>query len=122
MAYEKRDSFTERLAKMDEQTQSYFEQLNAKLVSFKKVKARASLRCVSYRKGRKLLAKMALGGKTLKLYLAVDASDEMFNEGKFHQRDLSDTKAYEEVPALLLIRSQLAVRKACQAIDAMMEK
>lgn len=122
MAYERRESFEVRLEKMDAQTKDYFEQINEKLLTFKKVKARVSLRCVSYRIGRKLIAKMALGGKTLKLYLAVDANDAIFNEGKFHQRDLSQTKAYEEVPALLLIRSQLAVRKAFTIIDAMMQK
>ena len=71
--------------------------------------------------GRDLLAKMAIGGKTLKLYLAVDPEDAALEDGKYHQRDLSETSAYQEVPFMLPIRSNLAVRKACRVIDYMMD-
>ena len=116
-----RPSFIERLSEMDESVIEWHAQLQAHLTSYRKVKSRYSARCDSYRMGRDLLAKMAIGGKTLKLYLAVDPEDAALEDGKYHQRDLSETRAYQEVPFMLPIRSSLAVRKACRVIDYMME-
>ncbi len=115
-----RPSFIERLSEMDESVIGWHAQLQAHLTSYRKVKSRYSARCDSYRMGRDLLAKMAIGGKTLKLYLAVDPEDAALEDGKYHQRDLSETSAYQEVPFMLPIRSDLAVRKACRVIDYMM--
>lgn len=115
-----RPSFIERLSEMDESVIEWHAQLQAHLTSYRKVKSRYSARCDSYRMGRDLLAKMAIGGKTLKLYLAVDPEDAALDGGKYHQRDLSETSAYQEVPFMLPIRSNLAVRKACRVIDYMM--
>lgn len=116
-----RPSFIERLSAMDESVIEWHSQLQEHLTSYRKVKSRYSARCDSYRMGRDLLAKMAIGGKTLKLYLAVDPEDAALDDGKYHQRDLSETSAYQEVPFMLPIRSNLAVRKACRVIDYMME-
>lgn len=116
-----RPSFIERLSGMDESVIEWHAQLQEHLTSYRKVKSRYSARCDSYRMGRDLLAKMAIGGKTLKLYLAVDPEDAALDDGKYHQRDLSETSAYQEVPFMLPIRSNLAVRKACRVIDYMME-
>lgn len=116
-----RPSFIERLSEMDESVIEWHAQLQEHLTSYRKVKSRYSARCDSYRMGRDLLAKMAIGGKTLKLYLAVDPEDAALDDGKYHQRDLSETSAYQEVPFMLPIRSNLAVRKACRVIDYMME-
>ena len=63
---------------------------------------------------------MAVGGKTLKLYLAADPEDQALASGKYHPRDLSNTSAYAEVPFMVPIRSDLAVRKAIRVIDYMM--
>ena len=114
-------SFIERLMEMDESVIEWHDQLQEHLTSYRKVKSRYSARCDSYRCGRELLAKMAIGGKTLKLYLAVDPEDAALDDGKYHQRDLSETSAYQEVPFMLPIRSSLAVRKACRVIDYMMD-
>ena len=116
-----RPSFIERLSEMDESVIEWHAQLQEHLTSYRKVKSRYSARCDSYRMGRDLLAKMVIGGKTLKLYLAVDPEDAALDDGKYHQRDLSETSAYQEVPFMLPIRSNLAVRKACRVIDYMME-
>ncbi len=116
-----RPSFIERLSEMDESVIEWHARLQEHLTSYRKVKSRYSARCDSYRMGRDLLAKMAIGGKTLKLYLAVDPEDAALEDGKYHQRDLSETSAYQEVPFMLPIRSNLAVRKACRVIDYMMD-
>ena len=121
MNYPKRESFSDRLEKIESTTKNYYEQLNAKLTAYEGVKARASLRCVSYRKQGKLIAKMALGGKNLKLFLTVDPKREEIANLKFHPRQMSNVKAYKEVPTMFPIKSQLAVKKASQVIDMMMQ-
>lgn len=118
---QERMKFAARIEQMPQEVQDYYTQLRAILLTYQ-VKSRASARCDSYRAGRKLLAKIAIGGKTLKLYLAMDANDPALADGKYHQRDLSTTKAYEQVPFMLPIRSQLAVRKAAKAIEEMMRQ
>ena len=117
-----RDPFIVRLEQLGPVIQSYHDQLQAHLVSYRKVKSRYSIRCDSYRSGRNLLAKMAVGGKTLKLYLALDPDDPALAAGKYHPRNVGDTKAYEDVPLMLPIRSELAVRKAMRVIDYMMSR
>lgn len=113
-------SFIERLNLMDKDVIEWHSKIQQHLLSYRKVKSRYSARCDSYRFGRDLIAKMAIGGKTLKLYLSVDPEDAALEDGKYHQRDLSMTCAYQEVPLMLPIRSDLAVRKACKVIDYMM--
>lgn len=114
--------FEERIALMPAEVQDYYAQLRDVLLGYGKVKARLSARCESFRCGRKLLAKIAIGGKTLKLYLAMDVNDESLADGKYHQRNLEGTRAYEDVPFMLPIRSELAVRKAARVIETMMEQ
>ena len=121
MKYPKRDSFFERIEKIDAQTKEYYELINDALLEYKNVKARYSLRCISYRLNGKLIAKMALGGKNLKLFLAINPNDEKLNTGKYHPRDVSKTKTYVEVPTMLPIKSQLATKKAIEVINMMMQ-
>ena len=117
--YAKRDSFSQRLEKVDNVTKEYFSELDEYLKTFPKIKARVSLRCVTYRYNKKILAKIALGGKSLKLFMAMDPDEDIFTQKKYHIRDLSSTKAYEVVPSMLPIKSELAVRKAKEAIYKM---
>ena len=117
LKYKKRESFATRLEKVDPQTKQYFEELNKEFLSFPNVKDRVSLRCVTYRHNNEIIGKIALGGRSLKLFLAMDPETPMLQEGKYHPRDLSSTKAYEAVPTMLPIKSALAVRKAKAAIQ-----
>ena len=115
--YKQRDSFATRLENVDKTTREYFNELEQALLEHKEIKERVSLRCVTYRYNKEVLAKIALGGKTLKLYLAMEPDADILVEGKYHPRDLSKTKAYEQVPTMLPIKSELAVRKAKMAIQ-----
>ena len=117
--YARRASFAQRLEKVDDVTKSYFNELDEYIKTFPKIKSRVSLRCVTYRYNKKILAKIALGGRSLKLFMAMGPEEEMFTQKKYHIRDLSQTKAYEAVPSMLPIKSELAVRKAKEAIYKM---
>lgn len=117
LKYKRRESFASRLEKADKDTQEYFTQLEQEFLNYPNIKARVSLRCVTYRHDNEIIGKIALGGRSLKLFLAMDPETDMLIEGKYHPRDLSSTKAYEAVPTMLPIKSALAVRKAKAAIQ-----
>ncbi len=117
--YAKRDSFATRLENSDKVTKLYFKELEDYILSFPKIEGRVSLRCVTYRYNKKEVAKLALGGRSLKLFLAMDPNTDLLIDKKYHPRDLSQTKAYEAVPTMLPIKSELAVRKAKDAIQYM---
>ncbi|MBO7345173.1 MAG: signal peptidase I [Clostridia bacterium] len=112
--------FAEKILESKKQTQSYFNDLHNQLTSYKKVTSRISLRCASYRKGRTLLAKISLRGKTLTGYFNLDVKD--FNENVYFQKDVSATKAYEEVPFAVKIKSDRACNNAGKLITALAEK
>ena len=112
--------FTEKLVNAKEETQNYFNVVHNELVSYKKVSSRVSFRCVSYRKGRTLLAKIGLRGKTLTGYFNLDVKD--FNDKVFFQKDMSGVKAYEEVPFAVKIRSERACNNATKLVGAVAEK
>lgn len=119
---EQRASFEMRIANLSEDAKSYYNQLKDYILSFKKVKSRLSNRCDSFRVGRELLCKMAIGGKTLKIYLAVDADREDIESKKLHFRNMSESKAYSEVPAMIPVKSELCVKKVCEVINIMMQE
>ena len=116
----KKLSFSEKLLGLDKSIQEYFNAVHEELISYKKVHERVSIKCVSYRLGRKLLAKMTVRGKTLKLHLALDVTE--FNQNVFFQKDLSDIKAYNEVPFTVKIKSQRGKNNAVKLISTLMEK
>ena len=117
---EQRRSFEERINEIDEASNEYYNRLQSCLLSYKGVKSRLSLRCDSYRAGKKLLAKITIGGNALKIYLAIDASKEEIAQKKIRFRDMSKSSAYKEVPAMIPVKSELCVRKLCEIIDIMM--
>ena len=112
--------FAEKLIQSKKETQNYFNTIHNQLTSYKKVSSRISLRCASYRKGRTLLAKISLRGKTLTGYFNLDVND--FNEKIYFQKDLSNVKAYEEVPFAVKIRSDRACNNAIKLVSALADK
>lgn len=116
----KKLSFTEKLSGLNEKLQDYFNLINSELLSYKKVKARASLRCISYRFEKNVIAKITIIGKTLKLHLALNVSD--FNENVYFQKDLSDIVAYREVPFTVKIKSGRGLSNAIKLISALADK
>ncbi len=116
----KKLSFTAKLLSLNENIQASFNAVHNELVSFKKVHSRLSVKGMSYRFGKTLLAKMTVNGKTLKLHLNLDL--EAFNENVYHQKDLSLVKAYSEVPFTVKIKSSRGKANALKLTEALAEK
>lgn len=113
-------AFATKLLSLDTEVQNYFCAVHNELVSYKKLHARLSFKCISYRLGRKLLAKLTVKGKTLNLHLNLKVQD--FNENAFHQKDLSSFKIYSEVPFTVKIKSSRGLSNALKLVAALAEK
>ena len=99
------------------ETKEYYNEIKNYLQLYR-AKGRYSARCESFRyKG--LVAKVALGGKSIKVFLAIDPSfiDE---NPKYHLKNVSDKKQYAEVPVMMKVRSQRALKYFKELVDYMM--
>ncbi len=107
-------TFEERLSSAELVVKQGYQTIRENLLSYKKVNERISKKAVSYRNGRKLLCKMTIVGKTLRVYLALNPNS--YEVTKFFQKDVSDKKAYQEVPMLMRVRSGRAIKRVCTLI------
>lgn len=113
-------SFVAKLIQCDDAVKAYYVDIANRLRGYEKVNNRISWKYSSFRAGRRPFALMAVNGKTLCLYLALDpASDEAV---KFRLRDVSAKKQYAAFPAMLKIRSALSVRRALLLIDGLADR
>ena len=115
----KRIPFAEKMLSLDEKSQSYYDELHNKFKSMRKINPRVSVKGVSYRLGRELVAKITIRGKTMKLHLALDVTK--FEEKIYFQKDMADVKAYAEVPFTVKVKSDRGLRNAIKLVDALVE-
>ena len=116
----KKVSFSKKLERLTEEVKAYYAEIREEFASYKKVSERLSLKCMSYRTGRKLLAKISVRGKTLTMHFALDVNE--FNKNVYFQKDMSDKKAYKDVPFTVKVKSNRAKRNALKLIKDLMEK
>ncbi len=107
-------TFAERLDKVDPEAKEFYEQIKNEILSYNKVKGRLSQKGESFRVGRTLLAKIAISGKTVKCYLALDPA--AYDVKTYRHTDASARTAYADVPMLVRIRSKLSVKRTVQLI------
>ena len=115
-----RRSFESKLIQSLDLYKDFYSALKNKLLSYKKVHARMSWSCESFRLGRKLESKLAFRGRTLCLYLALNPDE--YPENIYHQRNMGDKKKYAEVPMMVRVRSKLGLKRALTLIEILMEK
>ncbi|MCI8944758.1 MAG: hypothetical protein HFE33_03700 [Clostridia bacterium] len=116
-------NFEDRIKNADEDTFALYTLIKEHLLSYQGIKNRLSIRCDSYRCCRRLIAKMAIGGSSLKIFLPREVmEEEQYSQIKIRFRDLSDTSAYEETPAMVPVKSVVGARKICKIIDIFMER
>ena len=106
--------FAQRLAEGDDILKANYQALKQEFESYKKVNARISKKCESFRFGRELVAKLAIRGKSIKCFLNLNPAD--FDEGRYHQKDASDKKSYVEVPLKMSVRSPRSLKRTIELI------
>ena len=117
-AYKK--SFTARVIQSPEEVQDRYEILKNALLSYKKVNSRVSWSYDSFKSGRKQLAKFAIRGKSLCLFLALDPST--LEDSKYNIANVGTSKKYETVPCRLRLSSKRSIKWGLELIEKLAEQ
>ena len=115
-----RSSFQSRLIQSDEELQDYYTVIKNALLSYKGVKARASWNFESFNNGRTQCAKLNIKGKNLQVYLNLPS--EEYSVSKYHFTDMGDKPKFDQVPLMMKVRSERALKYTLELIEDMMTK
>lgn len=110
--------FAKKMVKADKDLQDKYNEIKNEILAYG-AKSRVSIACDTFRLHRKAYVKINLVGKTLKVYFALRPKD--FVDSPIPVMDASDKVAYEEVPALLKVKSNLSVKRAKELVKLAME-
>ncbi len=113
-------SFEARYIRLEEESKRRYVVLKNELKSYKKVKDNLSWRRESYHIGRKVVARMSIRGKTLCLYLPLDAKE--YEESKYKVEDISKISYYEDTPCLYRISNERRLTYAIELIGEVMKR
>lgn len=111
-------SFEAKLIQGDEKLKTYYSELKNELLSYKKVTARKSWQHEAFRRGRTTVAKLAIRGKTLRLYLALEPM--LYEDSKYRVEDASEHAKFAKTPLLYRIKNDRRCRYAKDLIAAAM--
>ena len=110
-------SHTAKIIQGDENLKRYYNELKNELLRYK-VKNRISWHYETFKTGRKLLARFAVRGKTLGLYLALDPKE--YEDSEYKINDVSKVAKNAEVPLLYKIKNDRRCRYAKELIEEVM--
>ena len=111
----KSKSMKEKLSTiLDDDKRERYNAVRNELQSYKKVSERMSAKGDSFRYRRELIAKIDVGGKTLKLHLALNPAD--FEGSKYSFQDLSEKSKYQYTPLTLKLTSGRSVKHSIELI------
>ena len=111
-----RKKFNTRMMYAEPEAKEYYSEVKNYLVMYR-ARGRYSSRCETFRyKG--LVAKVALAGKSIKVFLAIDPASLV--DSKYHFKDMSEKKQYAEVPTMIKVRSPRGLKYFKELVDLMM--
>ena len=111
--------FQERMSVADPLLLSHYDELKNYILSFQ-VKSRISNAGDIFRLHKEEYVKIAIAGKGLKLYMALNPED--YKDGPIPVDDASDKKMYKDIPLVFKVKSELSVKRAKKLIDDLMAK
>ena len=112
-------SFKAKMMLASEETKEYFAKIANGLLKYTKVKMRESQQYVTFKRGKDLLCKIAVRGKTLCVHFALEPSGL---DDKYFITDLSGVRKFAETPSMLKVKSERGVKYAFELIDAVRER
>ena len=112
-------SFTAKLIQGDDKLKRYYSEIKNELMRYG-VKSRISWRYETFKKGRKLIARLAIRGKTLGLYLALNPRE--YEDSEYKIDDVSKIAKNVEVPLLYKIKNDRRCRYSKELIADAMEE
>ncbi|MDE7329836.1 MAG: uL15 family ribosomal protein [Clostridia bacterium] len=112
-------SFTAKLIQSADGVKNYYSEIKNELLSYKGVKSRISWKYESFTAGRVTLAKIAVRGKNLALFLALDP--KKYVDTKYIIDDKSEVAAYEKTPLLYRIKNDRRLNYSKELIETVMD-
>ena len=112
-------SFTAKLIQASDEVRGYYNTLKNFVLSYKKVKTRISWSHESVKNGRNKICRFVLRGKSLYLYMPLNADD--YAETKY-KVERAEAKRFEEFPCLYRIKNPRRVKYATELLATIMEK
>ena len=106
----------------EDKIKEYYSMIKNELVSFKKLRSNVSWHGDRYNYGRDTVAKLTIVGKTLNLYISLDPNDPELKETVYHQKDVSDKKAYASTPCMVKVKSDVGAKRAVRLVGILAEK
>ncbi len=116
----KKLAFYDKMLVAEDKNKEFFNGLYNCFKKYRDLNVRITTSCVTCRYDGKMVGKIALHGKTVKLYLSLDVNK--FPVTVFFQKDVSALKAYQEVPFAVKVKSDRGLANAKKLIDAMAEE
>lgn len=108
-----------RLRRADESTKIFYSELKNFLLSYEGVKSRVSKKFDTFTIGRFIVAKMAVRGNVINLYLAL-ASESL--ENKYFAEDVGDSDTYGKTPTLHKVKSKRGCKYGIELIRDIMNE
>ena len=113
-------SFLAKYIQSDDTVKEWYGKIKNELKSYEKVRERISWRRESFRVGRETVARLAIRGKTLCIYLPLNPAD--YAESDYRVEDASDTASFADTPCAYRIRSDQRLEYAFELIEDAMKK
>ena len=113
-------SFSVRLSQCSPEVIEYYNEIKNELLSYKKVKAKISLRHESFRMGMPVVARLKIRGKSLYLFLALDPNE--YKGSKYKIKDASNVNNSKDVPTMYKISVPRRAVYAKELIADLMKK
>ena len=113
-SYGEGKTFAQKVDEAQEPLASRYAQIVALLLRIDKVRVLRGKKRESYSKGRMAVAKLAIRGKTLNVYLALDPND--YADSKYIFVDESQNKTYQNTPVHLKLTSDRQTKWAIELI------
>ena len=113
-------TFEEKLADLPEAMRRRYDALNAYLATYERMRVVAGKKYRTYKSGNTAFVKMAIRGKTLSAYFALDPKE--YENTKYIFTNEGESAAFENYPMRLRLSSDRQERWARELVDAIAEK
>jgi len=112
-------SFRAKMTSLSDEAKLFYQDLKNEFLTYKGVKTRISWKAEAVRKGRETIARFVVRENTLCVFLALDPDE--YKDSKYVFESVKDIKAYEAVPMLIRVKSDLSCRKVKELIADIMQ-
>ncbi len=120
MVLRSKRSFLAKIAQSEDEVKVCYSELKNFFLSYQKVNSQVNWSNDRFSYGRETIAKLAIRGKSLCAYLALNPDE--FPENVYHQKFAGDTKMYEMTPMMIKVKSSVALKRAIRLIELLMER